>query len=104
VGISYASNVQKAMDLMLKAAAATRRVLQEPKPSCSLTGFGDNALNLEVDVWINDPQNGIGSVKSELLLGILQRFNENGIELPYPQRVLHHESIPEILIRSKPES
>ena len=44
VGISYASDVQKAMELMLKAAAATRRVLQEPKPSCSLTGFGDNAL------------------------------------------------------------
>ncbi len=85
VGISYASNVQKAMGLMREAAAATSRVLKEPRPSCLLTGFGGNALNLELDVWINDPENGLGSVKSELLQGILQRFDENGIELPSQQ-------------------
>ena len=104
VGISYASDRQKAKKLMLEAAAATVRVLREPEPVCLLTGFGDNALNLELRVWINDPQNGLGSVKSDLLEDVLQRFNENGIELPYPQRVLHHKSIPEIRIRTKPDS
>jgi small-conductance mechanosensitive channel len=104
VGISYASDRQKAKKLMLQAAAATVRVLREPEPVCLLTGFGDNALNLELRVWINDPQNGLGPVKSDLLEDVLQRFNENGIELPYPQRVLHHKSIPEITIRTKPDS
>jgi len=104
VGISYASDRQKAKKLMLEAAAATVRVLREPEPVCLLTGFGDNALNLELRVWINDPQNGLGSVKSNLLEDVLQRFNENGIELPYPQRVLHHKSIPEIVVRAKPDS
>ena len=49
-------------------------------------------------VWINDPQNGIGSVKSDLFRGIWQRFRDHGIEMPYPQRDLHLKSIPEITI------
>jgi small-conductance mechanosensitive channel len=89
---------------MLETAAATARVLQEPEPACLLTGFGDNAMQLELRVWINDPQNGFGPLKSELLMGVWRRFREEGIELPYPQRVLHHKSIPEILIRGKPDS
>ena len=71
VGISYDSDLETATKLMLEAAADTRRVLQEPKPACLLTGFGDNALNLELRVWINDPQNGIGSVKKRTSHGCL---------------------------------
>jgi small-conductance mechanosensitive channel len=95
VGISYDADLEKATRLMLEAAEDTRRVLMEPKPACLVTGFGDNGLNLELRVWINDPQNGLGSVKNELLRGVLRRFKEEGIELPYSQMVLHHKSIPE---------
>ncbi len=98
VGISYDSDLEKATKLMLEAAADTKRVLQEPKSACFVTGFGDNGLNLELRVWINDPQNGLGSVKNELLRGVLRRFKEEGIELPYPQMVLHHKSMPEVRI------
>jgi len=86
---------------MLEAASDTRRVLLEPKPACLLTGFGDNAINLELRVWINDPQNGLGAVRNELLMGVWRRFKEKGIELPYPQRVLHHKSMPEVRIRTE---
>jgi small-conductance mechanosensitive channel len=101
VGISYDSTLQVAMNLMLESAAESVRVLKEPQPSCLLIGFGDNAVNLELRVWINDPQNGIAAVRSEVLLGVWRRFKENGIEMPYPQRVLHHKSIPEIRIGSE---
>jgi len=101
MGVSYDSDLDIAAKLVLEAAADTRRVLQEPKPACLLTGFGDNALNLELRFWINDPQNGIESVKSEVLMGIWRRFKEKGIELPYPQRVLHHKSMPEVRIRAE---
>ncbi|MGO8944458.1 MAG: mechanosensitive ion channel family protein [Syntrophobacteraceae bacterium] len=102
VGISYDSDLETASKLMLEAVADTSRVLKEPKPACLLTGFGDNALNLELRVWINDPQNGIGTVRSEVLMGVWRRFKEKGIELPYPQRVLHHKSMPEVRIRTEP--
>ena len=104
VGISYDSDLETATKLMLEVAAGTTRVLQEPKPVCLLTGFGDNSVQLELRVWLNDPQNGLGPLKSELLMGTWRRFKEEGIVLPYPQRVLYHKSIPEILIRSKPDS
>ncbi len=100
VGVAYGSDLEKARELMMAVAADTPRVLKDPKPACLLTGFGDNAVNLEVRVWINDPQNGIGSVKSELLWGIWQRFREHGVELPFPQRDLHLKSMPELRIKT----
>ena len=72
VGVAYGSDLEKARELMLAAAADTLRVLKDPKPACLLAGFGDSAVNLEVRVWINDPQNGIGSVKSDLCMGHLE--------------------------------
>ncbi len=103
VGVAYGADLEKARDLILAAAADTRRVLKDPKPACLLMGFGDNALNLELRVWINDPQNGVTSVKSDLLWGIWQRFREHGIEMPYPQRDVHLKSIPDTLLRTGPE-
>jgi small-conductance mechanosensitive channel len=103
VGIDYASDLERARDLMLETAADTKRVLKDPEPSCHLLSFGDNAVTLELRVWINDPQNGIGSVKSDLFWGIWKRFQHHGIELPYPQRDVHLKSIPEVRIRTGPE-
>jgi small-conductance mechanosensitive channel len=103
VGVAYGSDLEKAKELMLESAAVTKRVLNDPAPACLLSGFGDNTVNLEVRVWINDPQNGIASVKSDIFWGIWQRFREHGIELPFPQRDVHLKSIPEITIRTAPE-
>jgi len=103
VGVAYGSDLEKARELMLAAAADSLRVLKDPKPSCLLVGFGDNAVNLELRVWINDPHNGIGSVKSDLLWGIWQRFRQHGIEMPYPQRDVHLKYIPDRLLRTGPE-
>jgi small-conductance mechanosensitive channel len=100
VGVAYGSDLEKASELMLAAAAATLRVLKHPEPACLVTGCGDNAINLEARVWINDPQNGIASVKSDLFRGILQRFQEHGIEMPYPQRDVHLKSVPEAMVRT----
>jgi small-conductance mechanosensitive channel len=102
VGVAYGSDLEKARKLVLAAAAETLRVLKDPQPACLLTGFGDNAVNLEVRVWINDPQNGIASVKSDLFWGIWQRFRDQGLEMPYPQRDVHLKSIPEAMLR-RPE-
>jgi small-conductance mechanosensitive channel len=103
VGVAYGSDLEKTRELMLAAAADTLRVLKDPRPAYLITGLGDNAVNLEVRVWINDPQNGIASVKSDLFGGILQRFREHGIEMPYPQRDLHLKSIPEAMLRTGSE-
>jgi len=88
---------------MMAAAADTRRVLKDPQPACLLTGFGDNAVNLELRVWINGPQNGLASLKSDLFWGIWQRFRDHGRVMPYPQRDVHLKYVPEITVRTGPE-
>jgi small-conductance mechanosensitive channel len=52
VGVAYGSDLEKARELMLAAAADTLRVLKDPKPDCLVAGCGDNAVNLEARVWI----------------------------------------------------
>jgi small-conductance mechanosensitive channel len=89
VGIGYRSDVREAMRLCMEAAEEVKRVLEAPAPICLLKAFGDSAIDLELRFWIRDPRNGTANVKSEVMLGIWDRFREHDIELPFPQRDLH---------------
>ncbi|MEZ5448309.1 MAG: hypothetical protein R3E89_04600 [Thiolinea sp.] len=50
-------------------------------------------MDLELRFWIRDPMNGCSNVKSLVLLQVWDKFHENGIEFPYPQRDLHLRSV-----------
>ena len=100
VGISYDADPRVAMELCVDAARSSGRVLNDPEPRCLMTGFGDNSVNLELRFWINDPSNGVGNARSEVLLSIWDRFKEAGISIPFPQRDLHIRSVPEELRQS----
>lgn len=91
-GISYNSDVNKAIELAVSAAKTVGRVLANPETKCLLMGFGESTVKLELRLWINDPEHGISSVKSEVLLAVYDSFHANGIELPFPQRDLHIKS------------
>ena len=93
VGISYSSDVRRAIELCIEAAAASSRVVASPKPMCLLKGFGDSSVDLEIRFWVIDPKNGLSNLKSEILLGVWDRFHENGVEIPFPQRDLHLKSV-----------
>lgn len=89
IGIHYDSDVRQAMQLCKDAVSELDRVIEKPEPVCLLTGFGDNSVDLEVRMWISDPNNGLSNIKSDLLLNIWEKFHEHNIEIPYPQRDLH---------------
>ncbi len=93
VGISYDSDVRLAIKLCVEAAQMVPRIKLDPEPKAQLMAFGDNSVNLEVRVWIDDPEAGRGSVISELLLNVWDSFHENDINIPYPQRDLHVKSV-----------
>lgn len=92
IGVSYKSDLRKAIELVLEAASEVERVLSEPETRCLVKGFGDSSVDLETRIWINDPRNGVSNVKSEVLLKVWDKFHENGIEIPFPQRDLHFKS------------
>ncbi|HEY9099773.1 MAG TPA: mechanosensitive ion channel domain-containing protein [Thiobacillus sp.] len=89
VSISYDNDPEQALALLSKAAMANSRVLTDPEPATRLMGFGDNGIELELRVWIPDPQAGLGKVKSDINIAIWRAFKEAGIVIPYPQRDLH---------------
>jgi small-conductance mechanosensitive channel len=91
VGIGYASDVERAMALMVEAARAQSRVLQDPPPMAFLVAFADSAITLEVGFWIKDPTAGTLALRSDVNLAILRAFREQGIEIPFPQRVVKIE-------------
>ena len=94
VGIHYKSDPRKAAALCVEAAMGVERILDDPKPTCWVRGFGDNSVDLMVSYWLNDPMSGLHSVRSELLLNIWDRFHAHGIEIPYPQRDIHIKEAP----------
>jgi small-conductance mechanosensitive channel len=86
VQISYSSNLDTALKLMLEAAYSHPRVLKDPAPTALLTAFGDNGINLELMAWIEDPERGKLNLNSDLNLALYKSFSANNIEIPYPQR------------------
>ena len=84
--ISYQSDLERAMEIMKQAANNHPRVLPEPEAKVFLKSFGDNGIDLEMGIWISDPEEGQLNLRSDLNLEIWRKFKEAGIEIPYPQR------------------
>jgi small-conductance mechanosensitive channel len=94
IPIAINSDVRLAIELAQKAALEVPRILKTPQPECIMKGFGDSCIELETRVWINDPVNGIGPVKSEVLLLTWDNFKDAGIKFPYPRRDLAVKEMP----------
>jgi small-conductance mechanosensitive channel len=89
IQISYGSDLELAMRLLVDAAKAHVRVLPEPEPAVLLKEFADSGINLELGCWITDPENGLGILRSDINLAIWQSFKQHGIVIPFPQREIH---------------
>ncbi len=87
--VSYNSDIQQVIDLILTTAVTVPRVLRAPKPSCQLKEFGDSSINMELRLWISDPHNGVSNVKSAVRIAVWEVFKENGIDVPFPQMDIH---------------
>jgi small-conductance mechanosensitive channel len=88
VQVAYGTDLGALVPKVAAAVAATPRVLKDPGPSVQLAEFGADGLNLAVHFWIVDPENGLGGVRSDVNLAILDCLNAQGVEIPFPQRVV----------------
>lgn len=86
VQVAYNTDLPKALQILKEAAMKQTRTCEEPKPNSYVTGFADSGINLYVNYWIRDPENGFMSINSTILLEIWNRFKEEGIEFPFPQQ------------------
>ncbi len=89
VQVAYGTDVATLMPQLLEAVRAVPRVLAEPPPGVNLTAFAADGLELTFGFWIGDPENGQINARTAVNLAILDALNARGIEIPFPQRVLH---------------
>ncbi|MBE9045121.1 mechanosensitive ion channel [Pleurocapsales cyanobacterium LEGE 10410] len=85
VGVAYGSNVKKVKSALLRAAEEHVEVLRNPSPQVFFTEFGDSSLNFELLFWTSDPSRQ-APLTSDLCFRIEEIFNEQGINIPFPQR------------------
>jgi len=86
IQVGYASPVEVAMNIMLEAVKKRQQILVSPEPVVYLKEFADSGINLEMIVWVEDPEGGVLKLRSGLNLEILSEFQKNGVEIPFPQR------------------
>jgi small-conductance mechanosensitive channel len=92
VQVAYDADLEQAEALMLEAAHDQKRVIfDDPDnlPRVFLKEFADNGILLELSVWIRDPSEGQNNLRSDINWAIWRRFKAAGIEIPFPQRVVH---------------
>jgi len=89
VQVAYESDLELALQLLEAAAAAHPRVMKTPNaPKAFVVRFGDSGIELELGVWILDPENGQLNLRSDLNRAIFGSFAKHGVKIPYPQREL----------------
>jgi small-conductance mechanosensitive channel len=88
VRVSYGSDIDKVMALMLATAAEHPQVCDAPEPRMRLRTFGDSGLEFEMLCWIDQPANR-GLVLHELNCSIYRIFAREGIVMPLPQQEIH---------------
>lgn len=91
VGVSYDSDVLAVKEILLRCAGNHPLVLQTPQPVVLFREFGDNSLNFELRCIVKDVNQRL-SVQSALMFAIFQEFKQAGVEIPFPQRVVHMET------------
>lgn len=86
IQVAYATDLDAARKIMVDVAKAHVRVLADPEPGTLIMAFADSGINLELGVWVGDPDQGLAGLRSDLYDGIWREFRRSGIEIPFPQR------------------
>ncbi|MFQ6104497.1 MAG: mechanosensitive ion channel family protein [Candidatus Glassbacteria bacterium] len=92
-GIGYGSPIQKAHDIILKIIRTDKRILSEPAPQVAVAELADSSVNIVARPWVK--KEDYWDVKFDVTRKVKEAFDENGIEIPFPQQVVHMVSASE---------
>jgi small-conductance mechanosensitive channel len=94
VQVAYGTDLDSLMPRLSDVVATVPRVVRQTAPAVQLSAFAADGLELTIAFWIADPENGQGNVRSEVNLAILRTLKDAGIDIPFPQRVVHSRPAP----------
>ncbi|WP_256546570.1 mechanosensitive ion channel family protein [Halobellus inordinatus] len=91
-GIGYDDDVERATEIIVEEADARDDILDDPAPTVRLTELGDSSVTLTSRIWIDDPSRAdFVKTRAEYVQTVKRRFDEEGIDIPYPNRTLGGE-------------
>nr|WP_176473831.1 mechanosensitive ion channel domain-containing protein [Actibacterium ureilyticum] len=93
--VSYNTDINKVPAIIEQAVADLDFVLDDPDgPDCELRGFGDSGVDFAVEFWVNGIDDGKNKFTPRVLFAIWNALKDNGIEIPYPHRVVEFKNPP----------
>jgi MscS family membrane protein len=87
VGVAYGSDVEQVKGLLVATALEVDSVLRDPAPEAYFASFGDSALSMSLFFWVEE-YSQLFAVTDRINTLVLSRFNESGIEIPFPTRTV----------------
>lgn len=87
VGVSYSTDLPRAIGVVRQVLAQNPGVLQEPEPVVVVAAFGDSSISLAVRPWAKVSE--FSAVGNEVRLGVVAAFRQHRIDIPFPQRDVH---------------
>ena len=87
IGVAYGSNVTEVKNLLVEIALSLPEVEKDPQPEAFFASFGDSSLNMSLFFWVSDYTKVI-PVTDGVNTMIVSRFNESGVQIPYPTRTV----------------
>lgn len=92
VGVSYNENPKRIKEILLEVANNNKHILKKPPPEVLFDEYGESSLNFILAVWTTSMATRPKGLRSELYFDLFERFKEEGVEIPFPQRDLHIKS------------
>ncbi len=86
LGVAYGSDLTMVRDILLNCARENPRCLNYPEAECFVTSFGEYDIKFTLYFWISDIVEGRAKPKSDVLINIWGKLQENNIRIPLPQR------------------
>jgi small-conductance mechanosensitive channel len=88
-GISYDDDIEKATEIIVEEAEDNPGIMKDPGPSVRLIELGDSSVGLQSRIWIEDPRRSdFVRIRGEYVTAVKKRFDEEGINIPYPNRTI----------------
>jgi len=87
VGIGYGDSIEQALETATRLMESDSRILSEPAPEAMVGELADSSVNLKLRMWVNAAD--YWSVWFDLTRKVKETFDDRGIEIPYPQQVVH---------------
>lgn len=95
IGVAYHSDMDHVTKL-IEEQLSVEGILHLPAPRVFLQTFADNSVNFRVLFWVDDVDVWV-AIRDKVMRGIFKSFQENGVEIPFPQRDIYVKSFPGLI-------